>query len=80
MKDIDGSLILIGRERAGLLTGRSGSVHELAIILSDPGQEKPVHAQVSTMLGTHQGIEVVNWERAMPNLANAIKLDYASQS
>jgi ABC-type lipoprotein release transport system permease subunit len=79
MKDIDGSLILVGRERAGLLTGSSSSVHELAVILSDPSYEESVHGQITTMLATHPGIEAVNWERAMPNLANAIKLDYASQ-
>jgi len=79
MKNIDGSLILIGRARAGLLTGSSSSVHELAVILSDPSYEEPVRGHITVMLGAHPGIEAVNWERAMPNLANAIKLDYASQ-
>jgi ABC-type lipoprotein release transport system permease subunit len=79
MKDIDGSLILIGRERASKLIGRSGSVHELAVILSDPGYEGAVHEQISAMIIAHPEIEAVNWERAMQNLANAIKLDYASQ-
>ncbi len=79
MKNIDGSLILIGRTRAALLTGSSSSVHELAVILSDPSYEEPVRGQITVMLGAHPGIEAVNWERAMPNLANAIKLDYASQ-
>lgn len=80
MKDIDGSLILIGRERASMLTGSSGSVHELAVILSDPDYEGPVHEQMTALIGAHPDIEAVNWERAMPNLANAIKLDYASQN
>lgn len=79
MKDVDSSLILVGRERAGLLTGSSGSVHELAVILSDPAYEQQVLDQVTAILDTHPHIEAVNWERAMPNLANAIKLDYASQ-
>ena len=79
MKNIDSSLIMIGRERAGLLTGSPSSVHELAVILSDPDYEKPVHKSITAILGTSPDIEVVNWERAMPNLANAIKLDYASQ-
>ncbi len=79
MKDIDSSLILVGRERAGLLTGATGSVHELAVVLSDPGHEKSVHGQVATLLEGRPDIEAVSWERAMPNLANAIKLDYASQ-
>jgi ABC-type lipoprotein release transport system permease subunit len=79
MKDIDSSLILIGRERAGLLTGSLSSVHELAVVLSDPGYETPVHRIIATMLATRPDIEAVSWQRAMPNLANAIKLDYASQ-
>ncbi len=79
MKDIDGSLILIGRERAAQLIGSPGSVHELAIILSTRGDEKAVYGQVTGLLADHPGIEAVHWERAMPNLANAIKLDYASQ-
>jgi ABC-type lipoprotein release transport system permease subunit len=79
MKDIDSSLILVGRERAGMLSGSSRSVHELAVILSDPGYEEQVHRQLTTLLDTAPGLEVVNWERAMPNLADAIKLDYASQ-
>ena len=85
MKDIDSSLIMIGRERAGLLTGNPGRVHELAIILTDPDLEEQVHKQVAEMIGKNRmigedpEIEAVSWERAMPNLANAIKLDYASQ-
>lgn len=79
MKDIDGSLIMVGRERAGLLTGRSGSVHELAVILSDPELEGAVLEHVSALIEMRPNIETVNWERAMPNLANAIKLDYTSQ-
>lgn len=79
MKDIDGSLILIGRQRAALLTGSSGSVHELAVILSEPGKEGAIHEQINALLGPDSEVEAVSWERAMPNLANAIKLDYASQ-
>ncbi len=79
MKDIDGSLIVIGRERAGQLTGSSDSVHELAVILSDPGYEETAHGRITALLASRPDIEAVNWERAMPNLANAIKLDYASQ-
>lgn len=79
MKDIDSSLIMVGRERAALLTGVTGSIHELAIILDNAEREEQVHRQVSQLLDSSQDIEVVSWEQAMPNLANAIKLDYASQ-
>ncbi|MEJ2471135.1 MAG: FtsX-like permease family protein [Desulfuromonadales bacterium] len=79
MKDIDGSLILIGRQRATVLAGTAGAVHELAIILAETRQEAAVHRQVETIIGSRPEIEAVSWEQAMPNLANAIKLDYASQ-
>ena len=79
MKDIDSSLILVGRGRAALLTGNSGSVHELAVILADARLEKTIHRQIAAKLPVDQNILAVSWESAMPNLANAIKLDYASQ-
>jgi len=79
MKDIDSSLILVGRERAALLTGNPGMVHELAVILADAGLEAAVHRQIAEKLPKDRDILAVNWEEAMPNLANAIKLDYASQ-
>ena len=79
MKDIDSSLIMVGRERVGLLSGSASSVHELAVILSDPGYEALVQGKITALLAAYPGIEAVSWEHAMPNLADAIKLDYASQ-
>ncbi len=79
MKDIDGSLILVGRERAGQLAGHPDEAHELAIILAAARLEKSVFPRVAAMAGADEAIETVTWEQAMPNLANAIKLDYASQ-
>lgn len=78
MKDIDSSLIMVGRERAAILSGYTGTIHELAIILKKADDESALHSQISQILSQHQDIEVVTWEEAMPNLANAIKLDYAS--
>ncbi len=79
MKDIDSSLIMVGQQRASLLTGRSGAIHELAIILQNPEDEQIIFPQITRMLAADSNAKVVSWERAMPNLANAIKLDYASQ-
>lgn len=79
MKNIDSSLIMIGRQRAEVLTGNPGMIHELAVILAEPGLEGQVQRQLKSLLSDRPEIEAVNWQRAMPNLANAIKLDYASQ-
>lgn len=79
MKDIDGSLIMIGRQRAGLLAGNLARAHELAIVLESAEIGPEILESVRELTRQRAGIEAVSWERAMPNLANAIKLDYASQ-
>jgi ABC-type lipoprotein release transport system permease subunit len=77
--DVDGSLLMVGRERAALLTGMSGEVHELAIVLDRAADETRILAALTTLLAGRRELQAVSWEQAMPNLANAIKLDYASQ-
>jgi len=78
IKDIDSSLIMIARERAALLSGLTDKVHELAIILQTAKQDRQVFPVVADLVKRQPDIRAVTWEEAMPNLANAIKLDYAS--
>lgn len=77
--DVDGSLLMVGRERAALLAGMSGEVHELAIILDQADDERRVFPVLADLVRGHPELDAVSWDEAMPNLANAIKLDYASQ-
>jgi len=79
MPDIDGSLLMVGRQRAALLTGMQDDIHELAIILNNSDKGASVAAAITPMLIDRPELAAVSWEKAMPNLANAIKLDYASQ-
>lgn len=79
LKDVDGSLIMVGREKAAAMAGTPGAVHELAIILDKPQRDREVGPALERLIAGHHGLKVVSWDRAMPNLANAIKLDYASQ-
>lgn len=79
IKDVDSSLIMIGRQRAALLTGRPGMIHELAIILQSAHLDRQVFPEIADLVAARPELRVVAWETAMPNLANAIKLDYASQ-
>ena len=80
IKDVDSSLIMVGRERAALLSGQGDRIHELAIILQTAKLDRQVFPLVSKMIDVRRDIRAVAWEEAMPNLANAIKLDYASQN
>jgi ABC-type lipoprotein release transport system permease subunit len=77
--EVDASLLMVGRERAALLAGMPGEIHELAIILARADDEARVYPALAALTGQHAELTAVSWETAMPNLANAIKLDYASQ-
>ena len=77
--DVDGSLLMVGRERAALLAGMPGEVHELAIILDRAENDRRVFPALAALTGSRPELAAVSWKEAMPNLANAIKLDYASQ-
>lgn len=79
IKDVDSSLIMVGRQRAALLVGQPGKVHELAIILQTAKLDRQVFPAVADLIAQRPELNAVAWETAMPNLANAIKLDYAVQ-
>lgn len=79
IKSIDNSLLMVGRERAAALAGVKGTVHELAIVLDKQADDQLVFPQVFKLLNGHAGLVELTWEQAMPNLYNAIRLDYASQ-
>jgi ABC-type lipoprotein release transport system permease subunit len=79
MAEVDGALLMVGLDRAALLVGMPGEVHELAIILARAEDEKRVYPALAALAARDPQLVAVPWETAMPNLANAIKLDYASQ-
>lgn len=79
IREVDASLVMVGRRRAAALTGRPDEIHELAIILDHPQLEQRLLKQVAALLPAETELRAVSWELAMANLANAIKLDYASQ-
>jgi len=79
LKEIDSSLIMVGRQRAAALAGMPGEIHELAVVLTNARNERQVLAPLRELIRDRSDVELLSWDRAMPNLANAIKLDYASQ-
>lgn len=78
MRNMDRSLVMIGRQRAAELAGVPGQVHELALVMKD-GVAGTQATQIKKMIAPDQDLRLVFWDEAMANLANAIKLDYASQ-
>lgn len=79
INEVDGSLLMVGRQRAALLAGMPGEIHELAIVLDRSDDERQVYPLLTALTGNRPELAAVSWKEAMPNLANAIKLDYAGQ-
>ena len=78
MKNIDKTLLLVGRERAAALAGMPGEIHELAVVLKEQQADRHVYPALLKLLQDRPQLRALSWEEAMPNLANAIKLDYSS--
>jgi ABC-type lipoprotein release transport system permease subunit len=79
IREVDSSLVMVGRQRAATITGNPDSIHELAVILENPQLEDELIPRIAALLPPESELNAVSWELAMANLANAIKLDYASQ-
>ncbi|NIQ93758.1 MAG: ABC transporter permease, partial [Desulfuromonadales bacterium] len=52
IREVDSSLVMVGRERAAALTGQTDAVHELAVILERPDLEKAIIPLINDMLPT----------------------------
>lgn len=79
LKEIDGSLILVRRDKAAMLGQLGDRIHELAIVLENADESLRIQPQLAAMIQSRPNLRLVTWEESMVNLANAIKLDYASQ-
>lgn len=79
IRDVDSSLVMVGLGRAAAMFGQPDAIHELAVILEHPDLDTRMIPQINKILPKDTGLHAVSWEVAMANLANAIKLDYASQ-
>lgn len=78
IKQVDNSLIMVGWKRAAAMGGISGEIHELAVVLKNARDDQTVFPAMEKLLQGKGDLNAVAWEKAMPNLANAIRLDYAN--
>lgn len=79
IKSVDKTLLMVGRKRAAQLGGMPGEIHELAIVLKNRQADRQVFPAVKRLLQGRDDLKLLTWEEAMPNLSNAIRLDYSSQ-
>jgi ABC-type lipoprotein release transport system permease subunit len=79
IREIDRSLIMVDRRRAAAIGGIPDEIHELAVVLRQARDERSAYPAIVSLVAGRPGLQAIGWEEAMPNLANAIRLDYASQ-
>jgi len=79
IRDFDRSLVMVGRQRAAAMAGIPGQVQELAVILKRAAAEAATLPQIAGIVAGRPQLHALSWQQAMPNLANAIRLDYSSQ-
>ncbi len=80
VNEVDSGLIMINLTMAQKLLGRPGHIHELALLVDNDDTINDTVATLANQLRDQPQLEVVPWQVAMPNLADAIRLDYASQN
>jgi ABC-type lipoprotein release transport system permease subunit len=79
LKEVDGSMVIVGRERAAAMAGIPGEIHELAIILDRAEDKDRLLPAIGKLTADRPELHPTPWETAMPNLSDAIRLDYTSQ-
>ncbi len=75
MSEIDGRTVYTTLGFAGRLSGRVGEAHELAVILDNQRLIPEVRPLAAALLPPGGGIEAVDWQTAMPEMAGHIRVD-----
>lgn len=76
IREIDSTMVMLDRHSAAAMAGVEGQLHELAVVLEDREKDRDVYLKLKNMIAPREDLEVVSWERAMPNLFNALRWDY----
>ncbi len=73
---IDAVTVIVPRKVLGDIIGVTDSAHEIAVMLHDHRMIKKALPLINTIAHNQPNVEVFSWEKAMPDLANAIKMDH----
>ncbi|MFH2203408.1 MAG: FtsX-like permease family protein [Elusimicrobiota bacterium] len=76
--DIDKGLVLVARPAAAGILGAPGHAHEVAVLLADYRQVKSFLPRAELLASSMPHVDAVTWQAAMPQIADAIRLDRAS--
>ncbi len=73
---IDAGMVILPRKVLGDFLGKAGNVHEIAVMLHDHKKIKKAMPGIGNIARSQPDVDAFQWEDAMPDMANAIKMDY----
>ncbi len=73
---IDAVMVIVPRKVLGDIIGETDSAHEIAVMLHDHRMIEKTLPRIRAIARTQTGVDAFQWEKAMPGLANAIKMDH----
>ena len=73
---IDAGMVITQRNILGNVIGEKDSAHEIAVILHSHKLIKKALPGIITIARTQNDVEAFRWEKAMPAMANAIRMDH----
>ena len=73
---IDAAMIILPRKVLGDVIGSKDSAHEIAVMLRNHNMIKKSLPRIREIAHKHTDVEAFSWEKAMPGMANAIKMDH----
>lgn len=76
IREIDSALVMLDRHAAAAMAGLPGQIHELAVVLDHGEKARYVYPEIKKLIAPQKNLEAVSWEKAMPNLFNALRWDY----
>jgi ABC-type lipoprotein release transport system permease subunit len=79
VKAVDAGTVLASREALADLIGRSGSAHEIAVMLERPRRVEHVEPRLQAIASEHAETRAYPWQKAMPSLATLIEVGNSKQ-
>ena len=73
---IDAGMVIIPRKVLGDVIGKKDSAHEIAVMLNTHKIIKKTLPHLQEIARSQSDVDAFTWEKAMPEMANAIKMDH----
>lgn len=78
VREVDNGMLIVPRDRLALFTGSPTAAHEIAVMVRDRAHIDAMVPALAAAAAADPHVTAFTWEQAMPEVADAIKLDSSS--